>query len=273
MPQTLDKALVHDRFCRKLESYDDHASIQSDMARRLVGRLEGFERTRFPRAMEVGCGSGTLTRIVVERLDIDTLYANDIIEDCRDIIEQLAADSAGKEISFFPGDIESTELPGDLDLVVSNSTFQWIGNLGDLLVRLGVSMRTDGLLAFTTFGPENLREIRDLTGVGLAYPSGTEIETMLKKDFRVLHRTEELTSLHFDTPLDVMRHLRKTGVNALRRESWNRSSLERFTDSYHGRWGAGEKVPLTYHPIIFVAEKKGSGAASGAGGTGSRSAP
>lgn len=255
MTQTLDKGLVRDRFRKRLASYDEHADVQSDLARRLVERLMELKGGRFPHALEIGCGSGTLTRLLVDGPHIDLLYANDMIEECRELVTVLGADPAA--IRFLCGDIESeVEIPVGLDLAISNATFQWIRDLAGLIRRLVPAMNAGGTLAFATFGPENLREIRDLTGVGLDYPSAAELEDMLVHDFRILHRTEELTSLYFDTPRDVMRHLHKTGVNALRKESWNRSSLERFTDSYHGRWGAGEKVPLTYHPIIFIAEKK-----------------
>jgi len=257
MPQLVDRDLVRQRFGRRLASYPRHASIQAGMARRLIDTLVGLRGRTFPRAFEIGCGAGSLTRLIAKGLDIRTFYANDLIDACEAILVKETEGAPFAAVQFIGGDIEGDVLlPSQLDLIVSNATFQWLDDLNTLLPYLASLLDDNGVLAFSTFGPGNLREIRELTRVTLAYLSAATIEGMLCRDFRVLHRWEDLTSLHFDSPLHVMKHLRHTGVNAVNRQSWQRSSLDRFVRAYREQWGAGETVPLTYHPMTFIAEKR-----------------
>jgi malonyl-CoA O-methyltransferase len=257
LTQTVDKQLVRNRFRKQLHQYSHHASLQLSTAQHLVDALTGLKGGAFPRVLEIGCGSGALTRFVAGSLKMRTFYVNDLVEDCRSAVASVMEDAAATTTQFIAGDIEDDlPLPAELDLVISNATFQWLEDIGALLSRLAVLLRPGGVLAFSTFGPDNLREIRDLTGVGLAYPPGEAITDLLQRDFRLLHEWQDTVTMQFKTPLEVVTHLRRTGVNAVRQTTWQRSALDRFVSAYRERWSVGESVALTYHPMIFVAEKR-----------------
>ena len=116
-----------------------------------------------------------------------------------------------------------------------------------------------GYLAFTTFGPETLREVSALTGGGLAYRTAKELNVLLEANgFEVLAAREELLTPEFDSPLDVLKSLKATGVTAVSpAEPWSRRRLAAFSEAYTGNFRLPNgKVPLTYHPIALVAGKK-----------------
>jgi len=256
MPQTVNKRLIETRFRRRLRDYGRHAKVQTDMAERLLADVVRLRGRRFARVLEIGCGAGTLTRLIVEALEIRDFYANDLVEECRSVVEKETRRAGLATCEFLGGDIEGDlHLPSRLDLIISNATFQWIADPGTLLPRLAERLGPGGVLAFSTFGPENLREIRDVTGTGLCYPSSPTIESLLPSGLRLLHRWERRTVLGFASPLEVLKHLRGLGANAVKQETWPRSALARFATVYRERWGVGEWVPLTYHPMIIVAEK------------------
>ena len=59
----------------------------------------------------------------------------------------------------------------------------------------------------------------------------------------------------FDTPMEVLRHMRYTGVNALTGGTWTRADIREFESKYQAF--KGEKgYPLTYHPVLLVLQKK-----------------
>ncbi len=244
----IDKETIRRRFARGIPTYGSEASTQRGMAQALISHLTPIRR-EFRHVLEVGTGTGILTDMIEQNLKFDSLILNDIVPEC-------AALHSGRSARFITGDIETVEIPGTYDLVISNATFQWLKDLGGTLARLTKILDYDGILAFTTFGPQNLKEIADATGNSLRYHSADEICGMLSGDFSVLYRNEEFHTLEFKTPVDVLRHLKNSGTNAASAEPWTKGALNSFSWFYreHHQNSAGNCV-LTYHPMTFIARR------------------
>ena len=113
------------------------------------------------------------------------------------------------------------------------------------------------MLAFTTFGLRNLLEIRTLTGNGLDYTPPQQLRRELEETgYRILHLEQEEAILRFPTPVDVLRHLRMTGVTGTEKQTWSRGRLQAFCDEYIRRFSSPEGVSLTYQPIYVISSKK-----------------
>lgn len=244
----VDKQLVCRQFRRAAGSYDAQAMIQQRAGDRLLDLLAMHGGSQPQRVLEIGCGTGLLTRSLIRRISgIRELVLNDLVPDFA-VCAALAPAAA-----FLPGDIESVPLPGSFDLIISSSALHWLRDLDRLLAKLAASLNPGGILAYSLYGPDNLREIRELTGIGLDYLSLPEIETMIGRYFTLAHSSEEWEYLHFAAPQDVLSHLRRTGVNALSRRPWTRAALHCFCNEYRRRFSAGQGVRLTCHPLYFVA--------------------
>ena len=62
---------------------------------------------------------------------------------------------------FVCGDINQLPLPGvAVDLVWSNLALQWLNDLPRAFAEMRRVLKVGGLLTFTTFGPDTLKEIR-----------------------------------------------------------------------------------------------------------------
>jgi malonyl-CoA O-methyltransferase len=249
----IDKQLVCRRFQRAADSYDRHALIQERMAEHLLDLLAEQSSGPQQRVLEIGCGTGLLTRKLAQRIGgTEELVLNDLVPD---FANRLNATALAPAVLFLPGDIETLLLPCPFDLIISSSTLHWLHDLGSLLNKLAAQLAPGGILAFSLYGPDNLREIRELTGLGLPCPSLAEIEAMLGSNLALLHSSEERAQLHFASPQEVLRHLRQTGVNALSRRPWSRTRLKQFCAEYCCRFSAGSGVSLTYHPMYCLASK------------------
>lgn len=251
-----DKELVRERFGRSLAGYDGEAEVQRGMAVELVEEILGHGGDRFDSVLEIGCGTGLLSRELSCRLRIRRFAANDLVAECGPRVEgavkQLAA-----AFSFHPGDIERLDLPpAAFDLVASNAVFHWLEEPAELLERLAGTLRPGGLLAFTTFGPDNLREVAAVGRKGLRYRSIDEVAALVEQRFRILQCRESREVLRFSSPRRVLEHLRSTGANGLERTGWTRGVLRAFEGEYRERFGADDGVTLTYHPMFFVAQRK-----------------
>ena len=250
--ETMERIIT--RFSRALASYDQHADAQQQICRKLTGLLSQYTGMHFRRALEIGCGTGGFTRLLKECCVIDEWYLNDLCEDCR---AKVATLFPGQSPLFIAGDAEEITLPGRFDLIASASAFQWMKEPAIFLHKLAEMLVPGGTLLFNTFSPGNLTEIRQLTGKGLTYPSIDQLTEWLEEDFILLHLREEEIILTFATPLDVLRHLKNTGVTATNDGTWTRGRQETFCREYTRFFHtATNEVKLTYRPLYVLAVKK-----------------
>lgn len=251
----MQKEIVRQRFLRSAATYNQAALVQRDMAAALMEQLLLTSLRRdFGRILEIGCGQGLLTAELAQRLEWRELILNDLVPECAALAEALP------RAEFLGGDIEQLELPPKLDLIVGNAVLQWVREPERLLAALAAAGNPGCLLAFSVFGPENFRELRELSGSGLAYPPVSCWPALLANDFELLGMHEEVVTLTFDSPEAVLLHLKATGVTATGAgEKWTRGKLRDFAAAYRSRFAGpeGEGVTLTYHPLLLVAEKRG----------------
>lgn len=251
----IDKTEIKSRFRKSVETYDDNAHVQKLIVDRLCTLLEKYTGRTPGRILEIGCGTGLLTNRILRQWHPGEMIVNDLVEEmCYKTINKNSGNAL--TLSCLPGDIEEISLDGTFDLIVSTSTFQWFTHPRQTFEKLASHLRPGGLLLFTTFGEQNLHELRQVTGKGLNYLSGTELTKMLAAYFDVTEREESLETLYFSDPLDILRHVKKTGVNATgKTEIWTKLKIELFAQKYSCYFLSGGKYPLTYHPLYFVCRK------------------
>ena len=246
----MDKALIRHRFAKASGSYPRQAFVQRDIALRmadLIGRYVSPESHR--RVLEIGCGTGLFTRAYLHRWCPERLVLNDLCPE----VEPYFADLLGGQVSFVAKDAEALDFPSGQDLIVSCSALQWFDAPERFLLGCRKLLSGRGYIAFSTFGPRNAEEIRVLTDAGLPYRPLDELREVLSGAYRVVHASEACVQLSFPTPLDVLRHLKDTGVTGIRPCHWTREKLADFSMRYAGRYAAPDGgVPLTYHPIYIV---------------------
>lgn len=251
----VNKELVKKRFEKSIETYAQNAVVQKQMAKNLVSNLVQLKGNRFDKALEIGCGAGLLTENILGKLSSSQLFVNDITDAAQEKIKELSSD-----LKFIQGDCELIELPQELDLVISNSTFQWISNLDLLLDKISHNLNPNGIIAFTTFGEKNLHQIKNITGNSLNYYEQKEIEHRLCKNFDMIYSSSEIIHLEFDSANDILKHLKLSGVNAVESTGWTKQDLRNFRGQYIENYkNARGKLILTYHPMYFIAQQKSTG--------------
>lgn len=244
----IDKQRIAQRFTRAIGDYDHQAVVQRHMAARLASLLPADFTAES--ILEIGCGTGLLTGLLARRMPHAALTLNDLCEAMR----QPAERAAGRQSTFLAGDAELLVPAERYDLIASAATLQWISNLPRFIVHMEAALKAGGMLLFSTFGTDNLMEMRQTTGKGLAYFSCETLRQMFRQHFADVSVIEEKQTLTFDSPMEVLRHLQQTGANGLTASSF---SLRKFIEEYLRRYAAADrKVTLTYHPIYITAHKK-----------------
>jgi biotin biosynthesis protein BioC len=248
----MDKRLIAKRFSKAIATYPHEANVQRQIADKMIRLLKKHLSAPCPRVIEFGCGTGAYSRMLFRALRPEELFLNDLCPEMRLCVEDLLME---KQVFFLPGDAETASFPEENALITSCSALQWFESPENFFGKCGTLLGDQGYLAFSTFGKDNMKEIRELTGQGLPYRSREELETALSPRFDIVHSEEELIPLFFEGPVKVLYHLKQTGVNSLSK-AWTRRDLLHFCERYVQEFAQGASVPLTYHPIYIIAKKK-----------------
>ena len=248
---SIDKALVAQRFAKAGQSYVEHAVVQKQISAQLFEYLKSYCPKTFDSVLEIGCGSGNLTHLFQTHFQFDQLFLNDLYEDVDQHFSTI------ENIAWLIGDIEQLHLPQSLDAVISSSALQWMTDLPTLLHRIHDALKPNAYFGFSTFGSDNLTEIKQLTGQGLNYISLEFLKRQLEQqNFEVLLIEQEVKQIYFDHPKSVLQHLKATGVTATAKSHrWTKQSLQQFYSDYQQFYDE-QGFRLTYHPIYVIARRK-----------------
>lgn len=249
----MNKTLIAERFSKAIGTYTREAGIQQQIAKKMTGLLQQYlPSLSFAKVVEFGCGTGNYSRMLYQTLQPEQLLLNDICNEmktcCKDLLDQGA--------TFLSGDAETLPFPENTELITSCSTLQWFENPEDFFYRCNNYLSKNGYFAFTTFGQENMKEIRHITGHGLSYRSLAQLKSALIPLYDIIHSEEELLVRRFSTPLQVLYHLKETGVTGTGSHHWTRRELNHFCEEYTRLFSNNNSVTLTYHPIYIIAKKK-----------------
>lgn len=248
----MNKDLIIKRFSKAMKSYDEEAYVQHQIAHQLSDVLAQQPISAFQRITEIGCGTGYYTRTLLKNYPHATYALNDICPAMEECLRPLL----NAHITFTPGDAEQLTLPRQQDLITSSSVFQWFEQLAPFFQRCADALTPGGLLAFSTFGPENMKEIAALTQRTLPYHTLEELTQMLSEHYEVLYARQDELHFNFADAMQVLYHLKYTGVSAIASTPWSRGKLRAFCHAYEAEFKTPKGVNLTYHPIYIIAKKK-----------------
>ncbi|MCK5825170.1 MAG: malonyl-ACP O-methyltransferase BioC [Ichthyobacteriaceae bacterium] len=248
------KELIKNRFSKNYDTYNIEAKVQKIMAEKLVDYLIKFCGIEHSNILEIGCGTGFVSNQVAEKLKTTNVISNDITNNYADVIANCY--TGVKSFEFIDADAENLpDLKHKLNLVISGSTFQWFNNFQSTLSKYSNMLAEDGFLVFSIFGEKNFKEIKKVTGLGLKYKTMEEIENVLENDYEILFSSETIQTLRFPSSFEVLKHMKKTGVNALLSGD-KKFSFAKFEKEYSEYFKNKEGVSLTYHPMYFIAKRK-----------------
>ena len=274
--QSIDKTLVAKRFAHARNTYGREARVQQQVAEKMLRLL--MEHTGkhsaapnstgntlscpesispFRKVAEFGCGTGCYSRLLLHTLQPESLLLNDLCPEMEECIKDICDRDNKGRVKFMPCDAETLEFPQETDLISSCSTLQWFADTKRFFTRCHRFLSDGGILAFSTFGKQNMQEIHTLTGNGLEYLPLDSLKKLLSPLFEIIYAEEEIVILPFGTPLEVLQHLKQTGVTGTEKRVWTRGRLQNFCNEYIRMYSnTDHSVSLTYHPIYIIARKR-----------------
>ncbi|CAN8139791.1 Malonyl-(acyl-carrier protein) O-methyltransferase [uncultured Thiomicrorhabdus sp.] len=174
--QHVNRQHLKQHFSHAAPSYDEAAILQKTVAERIDERLS-LTTVEALRIADIGAGTGLLTEKLLARYPDADLFAVDLSEAMLQIsktrlqIERFTAlkplnkllPKFNQKLGVTLINADAFALPfadGSLDMITSNLMLQWCDDLDAVFQEFRRVLRPEGLLMFTTFGPDTLKELR-----------------------------------------------------------------------------------------------------------------
>jgi len=264
-PHVIDKRATRESFSRAAASYDRAAVLQREVGDRMAERLD-YIRIEPSRVLDAGSGTGHGTLSLAARYTKAQRIALDIAPA---MLRAAAAKEPGRWMSALSGRMRTQAVCGDLerlplaaasiDMVWSSLALQWVNDLPAALGEFARVTRPGGLVMFSTFGPDTLKELRAAFAEVDGYSHVSRFTDMhdigdmlLEAGFVTPVVDMEKITLTYPTLPELMRDLKAIGAHnatAGRRPGMmGRRAFERVVAAYE-RFRSDGRLPATYEVV------------------------
>ena len=136
-------------------TYDRVSGPQVEWAERVLDRLplRGDETV-----LDAGCGSGRVTRMLLDRLPDGHVVA---VDSAPSMVAH-ARDALGERATVFQADLAELELDQPVDAAFSNAVFHWVADHARLFERMFAALRPGGRLIAQCGGEGNIARFHAL---------------------------------------------------------------------------------------------------------------
>jgi malonyl-CoA O-methyltransferase len=265
-----DRRRLRHSFGRAARGYAEVAVLQREVESRLLEQLEVLGETRPLRVLDVGSGPGRASGAMKGRWPKSEIIALDLaLPMLRQVgrhtrfwrpVKRVCADAAQLPIA-----------DGSVDLLFSSLCLQWVHDLPTALAEFRRVLRPEGLLLFSTFGPDTLVELREAyLAAGERHPPLSPFaaiqqvgDALLAAGFRDPVLERDVFTLTYPDAMALLRDLRAIGAGDARvqrpRGLGGRTRQQAMIAAYEARREDG-RLPSSWEVITAMAWSPAPGA-------------
>jgi trans-aconitate 2-methyltransferase len=178
-------------------AYERHSAHQREWGSHLIDNLDlrGTERV-----LDLGCGDGTLTCRLANRVQNGTVLG---IDASRGMIE-TALPKAQANLQFVQMDIRDLAFVDRFDLIFSNAALHWVEGHDRLLDRIQMALRPGGRLRFNFAGHGNCSSYVEVVRDAMRLPEYSALFTTFRWPY-YMPSVEAYRAVMLDSGLDGVR--------------------------------------------------------------------
>jgi len=159
----IDKEYKRKVFNRHAKTYDNYSSLQNKISDNLFKKLDLIE-VRPSLILDLGCGTGRNGGILKKKYKNIRLINYDFSINMLQEAKKKQHKVFSTKSEFICGDIEELSFSENtFDIIWSTSSLQWCNNLSDIFKKAKSLLKPGGLFIFSTFGPNTLFELKNVT--------------------------------------------------------------------------------------------------------------
>lgn len=269
----LDKTRIRRSFDRAATSYDAAAVLQTEVRARMFSRLD-LVKIAPDTILDAGCGTGHASQTLLERYPQSRVISLDL---AMGMLKKTQSNQVGikhkvksllglQKQHYVCSDIESLPLANaSVGMMWSNLAVQWCNDLDAAFTEAHRVLQDEGLLIFSTFGPDTLKELRAASSADPEHIHVSRFidmhdigDALVRAGFTAPVLDVERFELTYDDALGVMRDLKAIGAHnaaeGRNRGLLGRGFLQKLNDNYE-RFRKDGKLPATYEVVYAHAWK------------------
>jgi malonyl-CoA O-methyltransferase len=247
---------IRSAFNKASNNYDDNAFLQKEIASRLDSKLDVITATSKV-ILDLGAGTGLLTQDLIKRFPNSKIICLDFAQNSlknNQSTNKICADANHLPLSA-----------NSVDIVISNLMMQWCPDLKQLFAEIHRVLKNNGLILFSTFGTDTLKELKKSWSV---VDNNTHVNTftdmhdigdkMLECGFQSPVMEMEKLTLTYQNVTDLLKDLKAIGaqsVNARSKSLMGKDKFKLMTQMYE-TYRTNGKLPASYEVIYGHAWKK-----------------
>ncbi len=255
----IDKARVRASFDRAANTYDAAAVLQKMVREEMLSRLD-LVKIKPQAILDAGCGTGHGSFALQKRFSSAKVISLDIalgmLQQTK--LQRPLMNKIFSQQHLLCADIESLPLADNsVGMIWSNLALQWCNDLDAAFGELARVLQPEGLIMFSTFGPDTLKELRAATNNGHTHVSRFidmhDIgDALIRNGFSAPALDVEHYTLTYDNVKSVMTDLKSIGAHnataGRARGLQGKGFLQNLTQNYEQFRSEG-KLPATFEVV------------------------
>lgn len=249
---------IRDNFNKSAASYANHAFIQKEISIRLIERISAIN-IKAEIVADLGAGTGIFTDNLIQYTPKSKVLTIDFAQ------QALAQNNAKIKLC---ADVEKMPISDNsIDLIASNLMLQWCDNLDIFFAQCYRILKPNGLIIFSTFGPDTLKELKaSYLAANLTPNVNTFIDMhdigdkILSSGFEGPVMEMEMLTLNYTNVIDLMKDLKGIGAQTVKNRKQSIIGKNKFNNiiKMYEKYRKDGKLPATYEVIYGHAWKKDS---------------
>lgn len=267
----IDRVAMRHAFEKAATSYDDAAVLQKEVANRLVERMD-YMSMKPVSILDAGSGTGFVSELLATRFPKAKIMALDLAFNMLKQAKQKRSFKQrwNRQFQYIHAEVENLPFTdASVELIISGLTLQWCQDLPKVFREFKRVLAPGGLLLFSSFGPESLKELRqswaavdDIPHVNAFADMHDVGDALGQSGFLDPVMDMEVITVTYNDVKSVMRDLKQIGAhNVMQGRSHNitgKNKLQKMVQAYE-QFRTDGLLPVT-HEIVYghawVPEKK-----------------